>query len=173
MYCPQCGAQNTDDTKYCRACGTNLGVVNLALSNPDQLVTAALRNKGKDWLAKRREGISTLIKGSGLIGASALVGLALGLFSNTNDWIFVWLGLASWMACWGIILWSQGINKLIESRFMRGELESASQETERITRELASRSGKALGAVNGDASATTKLAEASSVTEHTTELLNK
>lgn len=173
MYCPQCGAQNTDDTKYCRACGTNLGVVNLALSNPDQLVTAALRNKGKDWLAKRREGISTLIKGSGLIGASALVGLALGLFSNTNDWIFVWLGLASWMACWGIILWSQGINKLIESRFMRRELESASQETERITLELASGGGKALGTTNADASATTKLAQASSVTEHTTELLNK
>jgi zinc ribbon protein len=174
MYCPQCGAQNTDDTKYCRACGTNLGVVSLALSNPDQLVAAALENKGKDWLKKRREGISRLIKGSGLIGASGLVGVALGVFSNTNDWIFVWLGLASWMACWGIILWSQGINTLIESRFMRREFEDASHETAvRITRELASGGGKALGSINTDATTTTKLAQASSVTEHTTELLNK
>ena len=174
MYCPQCGAQNTDDTKFCRACGTNLGVVSLALSNPNQLVAATLENKGKDWLTKRREAISTFIKGSGLIGASALVGVALGVFSNTNDWIFVWLGLASWMACWGIILWSQGINKLVESRFMRSELENASQETTvRLTRELASDSGRALGTANADASVTTKLAQASSVTEHTTELLKK
>lgn len=172
MYCPQCGAQNTDDTKFCRACGTNLVVVSLALSNPDQLVSVG--TNGKDWLKKRREGISTLIKGSGLIGASGLVGVALGVFSNTNDWIFVWLGLASWMACWGIILWSQGINKLIESRFMRSELEDVSQETTvRTTGELASGGAKALEATNADASATTKLCQASSVTEHTTELLNK
>ena len=99
MYCPQCGAQNTDDTKYCRACGTNVGVVSLALKNPDQLVANALGKKGKDWLTKRREGITTLIKGSGLVGASTLVGVLLGLFSNTNDWTLSgWDSRVGWRA---------------------------------------------------------------------------
>ncbi len=173
MYCPQCGAQNSDDTKFCRACGTNLQVVSLALSNPDQLVAAATGHKGKDWLTKRREGISTLIKGSGLIGASLLVAVALGVFSNTNDWIFVWLGLASWMACWGIILWSQGINALIESRFLRGELGVVSDQTAKITHELAAREPIPLRQPDSEASATPKLRSSASVTEHTTELLNK
>ncbi|MBA2732993.1 MAG: zinc-ribbon domain-containing protein, partial [Acidobacteria bacterium] len=31
MYCPRCSAQNLDDAKFCRACGTNLETVALAL----------------------------------------------------------------------------------------------------------------------------------------------
>jgi len=174
MFCPHCAAQNADDTKFCRACGTNLSVVSLALLNPDQLVAVAAETKEKDWIEKRREGISTLIKGSGLIGASLLVGAALGMFSNTNDWIFVWLGLASWMACWGIILWSQGINALVDSRYLRQQFGTASGETTpRTTHELVSNATPGLTPGSADASTTTNLAQPRSVTEHTTELLNK
>jgi hypothetical protein len=174
MYCPNCAAQNADDTKFCRACGTNLSVVSLALSNPNQLVAVPAEKERKDWLEKRREGISTLIKGTGLIGASLLVGAALGIFSNTNDWIFVWLGLASWMACWGIILWSQGINALVDSSYLRQQVGPASGETtQRTTHELVSNATPGLTPGSADSSTTTRLAPPSSVTDHTTELLNK
>ncbi|MBX7221158.1 MAG: zinc-ribbon domain-containing protein [Blastocatellia bacterium] len=32
MYCPKCGSQNNDDIKFCRSCGTNIGLVTQALT---------------------------------------------------------------------------------------------------------------------------------------------
>ena len=32
MYCPKCAAQNADDVKFCRVCGTNLSLVPQALT---------------------------------------------------------------------------------------------------------------------------------------------
>ena len=32
MYCPNCATQNSDDTKFCRACGANLSLVPQALT---------------------------------------------------------------------------------------------------------------------------------------------
>lgn len=32
MFCPKCGIENPDNGKFCRKCGTDLGVVSLALS---------------------------------------------------------------------------------------------------------------------------------------------
>lgn len=166
MFCPRCSAQNSDDTKFCRACGTNLATINLALANPQQLSDAALERIGSIVLAKRRAGISNLIHGSGWVGASTIVGVALGLFSNTNDWIFVWLGLASWMACWGMIQWSQGVNKLVEARSLQRELGLAATGGIQPGTQL-ERNEPA------EAPVTSKLAQSSSVTDHTTELLNK
>lgn len=170
MFCPRCSAQNSDDTKFCRACGTNLATVSLALADPQQLPEAALEKLASISLAKRRAGISALIHGTGWIGASSVVGVALGLFSNTNDWIYVWLGLASWMACWGIILYSQGINKLVEARSLQRELGLASEGTsERVTHELAEVEPTAVPGVQP----TNKISPPTSVTEHTTDLLNR
>ena len=169
MFCPRCSAQNSDDTKFCRACGTDLATVSLALSDPQQLSAAALERVASISLAKRRDGISRLIHGTGWTGASALVGIALGVFSNTNDWIFVWLGLAAWMACWGIIQWSQGINKLIEARYLSREVALTSGNSVRNTQQLRNEEPAALtGASN-----TNKLPQPTSVTESTTELLNR
>jgi Predicted membrane protein len=169
MFCPRCSAQNSDDTKFCRACGTNLATISLALANPQQLSDAALERVGSIVLAKRRAGISNLIHGTGWAGASTVVGVALGVFSNTNDWIFVWLGLASWMAVWGMIQWSQGINKLLEARSLRHELGLPAAGTIQRGTQLERTEPAALP----DTPITSKLADPSSVTDHTTELLNK
>ena len=168
MFCPRCSAQNSDDTKFCRACGTNLATVSLALSDPQQLSAAALEKVTGISLDKCRDGISKLIHGTGWIGASALIGIALGLFSNTNDWIFVWLGLASWMAVLGIIQWSQGISKLLEARYLSQKVALTSANSTATTHQLRRQAPAALT----EASLTNKLAQTSSVTEHTTESLN-
>ena len=169
MFCPRCATQNSDDTKFCRGCGTNLATVNLVLSDPQQLSTAALEKVASISSTKRRDGISKLIHGTGWIGASTVVGVALGVFSNTNDWIFVWLGLASWMACVGIIFWSQGINKLLEARYLSQELKLTAADSSFVNRQIRKSEPASLPEVPN----TNELARPGSVTERTTELLNR
>ena len=122
MYCPRCAAQNLDDAKFCRGCGTSLETVALALSG--QFQPAA--NSGelpKDWLAVRHEGVQRLIRGIGLLGAALLIGVALGLFSDTNDWIVIWLVFVGWMAAWGVISLVSGIGSMAEARFLLKRME--------------------------------------------------
>lgn len=40
MYCPQCGAQNPNETKFCRGCGEDLRLVSQALTKSLPLVIA-------------------------------------------------------------------------------------------------------------------------------------
>ncbi|MDT4897374.1 MAG: zinc-ribbon domain [Acidobacteriota bacterium] len=130
MYCPRCAAQNLDDAKFCRACGTNLEAVALALSGQYHLKDqAGDAPDEKSWLKKRSEAVSGLIKGAGLLAASLLIGGALGLFSNGKDWIIVWVALAGWMACWGVIALTSGLGTLLESKSMLRYIERTAQET--------------------------------------------
>ena len=124
MYCPRCAAQNLDDAKFCRGCGTSLETVALALTGQYQPAS----NSGelpRDWMAVRHEGVQRLIRGIGLLGAALLIGVALGLFSNTNDWIIIWLIFVGWMAAWGVISLVSGIGSMAESRFLLKRMEQA------------------------------------------------
>jgi uncharacterized membrane protein YvbJ len=94
MYCPRCATQNLEGAKFCRACGTNLETVALVLAqqlDPAQSDKDAAKKPkaGKNKLEKRSEGLTKIVRASGLIGASALVGAALALFSNKPDWIII------------------------------------------------------------------------------------
>ncbi len=175
MYCPRCAAQNLDDVKFCRACGTNLETVALALS--DQHHPARLsRDKDEEpeteqsWLDKRREGMDGIVKGTGLMGASLLIGIALGLFSNAPDWIIIWAALAGWMACWGFISLVSGIGALAESRFLRRQL---GQTTNGDTTPTAQTLSSAAQRMLHDALDVPKPSPPPSVTENTTKPLNK
>lgn len=171
MYCPRCAAQNLDDVKFCRACGTNLETVALALS--DQYHPArtgvdedrALQTE-ESWLEKRSEGTGDIVKAIGLLGASLLIGVALGLFSNQADWIIIWVGLAGWMAAWGFISLTSGIHALMESRFMARRMKQKATEAAALQSSLVG-DAKMLP----DAPITNRLPVQPSVTEHTTELL--
>lgn len=143
MFCPRCAAQNLDDAKFCRGCGTNLETVALALSGRHPIARPDDEDHpAKDWLAVRHEGVQRLIRGIGLLGASLLVGTALGLFSDTNDWIMIWLVFVGWMAAWGVISLVSGIGSMAEARFLKKRLEQVSMRslppayTERETGEL-------------------------------------
>ena len=171
MYCPRCAMQNLDGAKFCRACGTNLETVALALAqklHPAHSDKQAAKNSqaGKNKLEKRSEGLTKIVRASGLIGASALVGAMLALFSNNPDWIIIWMIFAGWMACWGVMWLVSGIAALIESRFIPLEARQIAGETVSRTTPLGS-DQEIL-----PTPATPKLSLPSSITEHTTELLN-
>ena len=66
MYCPKCGIQNNDETKFCRGCGENLKVILQAMSRrlPVILVSrvdAYLERKNERF---RRDSILGAIVGS-------------------------------------------------------------------------------------------------------------
>jgi hypothetical protein len=175
MYCPRCATQNLDDVKFCRACGTNLESVALALS--DQHHPAKLSEDedeepehAKSWLERRKEGMDGIVKGTGLMGASLLIGVAFGLFSNAPDWIIIWAALAGWMACWGFISIVSGIGALAESRFLRRQLgQAADGSAAPMAQQLPSTDSRMLP----DAMENPKLSPPPSITEHTTKPLNK
>lgn len=125
MYCPRCAAQNLDNAKFCRGCGTNLEPVALALTG-ELPVT-------ESWLQQRRDAISGLIRGVSFLSSSLLVGAALGIFSNLNDWIIVWMVFAGWLAVWGVFAIANGLTGLLNSKYAREQSELS---TSRTTAEL-------------------------------------
>lgn len=127
MFCPRCAAQNLDDAKFCRACGTNLETVALALADKYHPVKSDKSQETFDsWLETRKEGINKIGKGTGWLVSSLLIGLALGLFSNAADWVIIWMCMVGWMAVLGIISIVTGTAALMESRFLRRQLEQPS-----------------------------------------------
>src|SRR5882724_9450713 len=50
MFCPNCANQSGDDQRFCKACGTNLMSVNLAMQDPKSLMTE------HEWKRSRRRG---------------------------------------------------------------------------------------------------------------------
>jgi len=173
MYCPRCATQNLDGAKFCRACGANLETVALALAqqlDPAQSDKDAAKKPkaGKNKLEKRSEGLTKIVRASGLISASTLIGAALALFSNAPDWIIIWMIFAGWMACWGVMWLVSGIAALIESRFTPLQVRHTAEETVSQTTPLRSRDDQEILPTP----ATPRLPLPSSITEHTTELLN-
>ena len=121
MFCPRCAVQNLEGAKFCRACGTNLEIVALALAG-QQLPSKSDGEPEETWLQMRRRGVSSLVRASGLLGSSLVIGAALGLFSNQSDWIIIWMVFCGWMAVWGVFSLVSGVQALLESRYARAEL---------------------------------------------------
>jgi len=125
MFCPKCAAQNQDQTKFCRSCGTDLKIVAMAL-NGQLALPAEAGNTGEKkseltqrWLKLQSKGIDSVMQGAILFVMSVLLGAALALFSNKEDWIIIWLVLCGWLAVWGAIELGAGFSKLIQSRMTR------------------------------------------------------
>ncbi len=172
MFCPRCSAQNLADAKFCRVCGINLETVALALGDqyyPGRKDGGLTKDPFESWLETRRDAVNKLSKGMGWLVSSLLIGAALGLFSNTNDWIIIWMCLVSWMAVVGIISIVTGTAGLMESRFMRRQLEQASGVATPPIQPLPANDRATLN----DSSTAPILRPQASVTEHTTTRLIK
>ena len=116
MFCPKCGSQNADETKFCRGCGAD---VSNALALAPAPAASGRRFSGKKESAPRSieekqielfsRGIRGLIMGGGLFIVSALAfvlserGLTFSLF----------------MLAFGFLLVGTGISRLIHAKGLR------------------------------------------------------
>lgn len=176
MFCPRCASQNADGTKFCRACGTDIEIISLALA--DQPTSASV-SKDKDkkpivvenWLGKRAKGVRNTFQGAILLGAALLIGIALALFSGKDDWIIIWTIFFGWMAGWGIVSLALGVGTVMELRTMLRGNDSIAGGSIATTAKQLTAAGD-LG-ILADASTSPELLSSASVTEHTTEPLIK
>lgn len=117
MYCPRCAAQCIDDAKFCRACGTDLKAVGLALAKGGKGEVKSPKVE-KNWAEKRGKGVRDAVAGATLLGATLLIGLAFSLFSDHPDQMIIWAGIFGWMACWGVISVASGLGAIMQAASM-------------------------------------------------------
>jgi membrane protein YqaA with SNARE-associated domain len=129
MFCPRCAAQNLDDAKFCRVCGTNFESVALGLVDNYHLAEREndrVQDPLERWLEARKKSVNKIATGIGMLVSSVLIGIALWLFSGNHDWIIIWTVLVGWMTCLGVISMVLGIAGLMETRFLRRQLGQSS-----------------------------------------------
>lgn len=162
MYCPQCAAQNADQAKFCRACGTELEAVALVLTNKFPLPGA--------WLEKHGEGKRRIIMGAILLAAALLIGGVPALFLGVSfPLLMLWTVFFGWMAGWGIVSLASGIAETVKCKTMLRQMRQF--DSGPATRQSSEISSAAPEALEGETKA--KPYSPLSVTEHTTELLGE
>ncbi len=60
MFCAKCGQEENQETQFCRACGTDLASVRLAVSNPESVIKDSVRTEIGRSFAKKIESLSTV-----------------------------------------------------------------------------------------------------------------
>ncbi|HEU4387683.1 MAG TPA: zinc-ribbon domain-containing protein [Blastocatellia bacterium] len=107
MYCPNCGAQDVDGTRFCKRCGTNLTDVSQALSGRLRTPEHAqdLVKPLKDYFSGRRHSVF----GAALIGGGLLIMTLLTLVGMNPMGAF-WI--VFWMFVWGVIQLASGLSRL-------------------------------------------------------------
>ena len=70
MYCPKCGSQNVDRSKFCRGCGADLEVVTAALEGKKPKSSTSLAEKA---IALNSRGIRGVLGGIGFLFVAAVI----------------------------------------------------------------------------------------------------
>lgn len=172
MFCPQCGAPNTDGVKFCRKCGMELEAVALVLSDMSEQSTEGRGKKSEsktaqDWLEKRSVAVKNISTGVSLLIVSVLIGVAMAFFVPANiPWILAWAVLVGWMAMWGGIEVGNGVAGVLEAKSRLRLLEPAVDAT---PKQLSSAGGPPRVT---SPSAAFRSSPPSSVTEETTRQLD-
>jgi hypothetical protein len=105
MFCPKCGSQNAEETKFCRGCGADisnvLAVVEGKAPAGHQLAEKEIELSSKAWRG--------LIGGMGFL---ILSGIGFGL--STRTWVMGFFGLM-----FAIVFLSTGISRFIQARALK------------------------------------------------------
>lgn len=105
MFCPKCGSQNADDTKFCRGCGADLSHV-----------SAALEGKPRDDLPLAEKHIDLFSSGlRGLIiGVGLLIVAGVASEISTRSAVLVIFALA-----FAFFFIGTGISRLVQGRAIK------------------------------------------------------
>src|ERR1700759_1912338 len=98
MFCPRCAAQNADDARFCRACGTDISLVPQAVTG--QLAARLNTDDGEDEDYSRRGR-----RGRGRKKARASVAHAVNRLVTGLGFLFVALSLKTWGTMIGASVW--------------------------------------------------------------------
>jgi hypothetical protein len=104
MFCPKCGIENPDHGKFCRSCGSDLGVVSAALMGKSATIvpyTVDPRKRGVSWEAATTK----IFTGAAFLLVSLILGIT-GKIGAENWWF--------WLLIPGFALLSSGIAQVIQ-----------------------------------------------------------
>lgn len=117
MYCPNCATQNTEDTKFCRLCGANLGLVSQALSGQLPEMQPRRRERRNRHGRYREDpkisnGINKTFVGIGFLVAA----FGAMLFAPAGKIWWFWLLIPAFATI------GKGIAEIVAAKFEQGQL---------------------------------------------------
>ncbi len=115
MYCPKCGIQNNDGTKFCRGCGENLKVISQAMS---RRLPVILASKVDAYLERKNERFR---RDSILAAVIGCIWLLYGLRGLVTGGAVAWFPIV--VGCLALLwaLWEHMVYK--HSRFTESKME--------------------------------------------------
>ena len=108
MYCPQCGLQNNDDTKFCRSCGENLKVVSQAMT---RRLPAFLVRKMDAYIERRNAGLRRESIGLTILGCLFIFLGFYDVIGNGASWRSEWFNVAFGCFMLFLGLWDHTVYK--------------------------------------------------------------
>ena len=135
MFCPNCGSQNADGTKFCRTCGANLSLVPQALTG--QLTEDRHERRGRKR-HRRDEGPPNLAHGinATFMGLGFLcVALSIALFFPGGRFWWFWLLIPAFTGL------GRGVAEIVSAKTALNQMKgnqptTASMPPRRVTGEL-------------------------------------
>jgi len=111
MFCPKCGSQNADKTKFCRGCGAELGSLLVAAS-----ASGRKANRGADTRSLAEKQIDIYSRGlRGLmIGVGLILVAVFALILTTRS-----LPVALFSLIFGVVFLGTGVSRLVQAKGLK------------------------------------------------------